>query len=462
MLPAELPRWMRTVRVTLRRHPRSVGTAVSLALGGFAITAFGVAPLAPDAAELPARMVTTAVDIPSLAAQMEALSQHRMSLYRSDTTRSGDTADTLLQRLGANDPAFAAFLRRDTAARKLLDGRPGKLVRAEVDESGRMLGLTARYPASSDGVPTHFNRLVLQRDADGRWSTLTELAPLQTSIRVGSGTIATSLFAAVDDAGIPDPVAVQMVEMFSTDIDFHRQLRRGDRFSVVYESLMADGEPVAWNQGSGRVLAAEFVNRGRTHTAVWFAGEDGKGSYFGLDGENKRRAFLASPLAFSRVTSGFAMRMHPILNTWRQHKGIDYGAPTGTPVRVVGDGVVEFAGWQNGYGNVVEVRHAQGRSTLYAHLSRVNVRKGQAVEQGANIGAVGATGWATGPHLHFEYKLNGAQVDPTTMAKAAEVITLSAAERPRFERATGVLRGKLDAARSLNEAAAGPASATGG
>jgi murein DD-endopeptidase MepM/ murein hydrolase activator NlpD len=155
------------------------------------------------------------------------------------------------------------------------------------------------------------------------------------------------------------------------------------------------------------VLAAEFVNAGRTHQAVWFVDGQGRGAYFGPDGLSRRRAFLASPLEFSRVTSGFAMRFHPLLKSWRAHLGVDYGAPTGTAVRSVGDGVVHFAGRQNGYGNVVEVQHGNERSTLYAHLSRIDVRKGQRVEQGESLGAVGATGWATGPHLHFEFRVAG-------------------------------------------------------
>jgi murein DD-endopeptidase MepM/ murein hydrolase activator NlpD len=212
---------------------------------------------------------------------------------------------------------------------------------------------------------------------------------------------------------------------------------------------MADGEPVTWHGGTGRVLAAEFVNRGRTHTALWYEGADGRGAYFGLDGQNRRRAFLASPLAFSRVTSGFAMRMHPILNTWRQHRGIDYAAPTGTPVRTVGAGVVTFSGWQNGYGNVVEVEHAEGKSTLYAHLSRIDVRRGQAIAQGETIGAVGATGWATGPHLHFEFKVKGEQVDPQTLAQQAETVTVAGDEVPKFRAAATLLGTKLEAARSL-------------
>ena len=200
------------------------------------------------------------------------------------------------------------------------------------------------------------------------------------------------------------------------------------RFSLVYEALSADGEPVPW--GSGRLLAAEFVNNGKTFQAAWF--DEGRGGYYDLNGESKRRAFLASPLAFSRVTSGFAMRFHPIHKTWRAHLGTDYGAPTGTPVRSVGDGTVSFAGVQNGYGNVVRLQHAGGRETVYAHLSRIDVRRGQRVGQGDRIGAVGATGWATGPHLHFEFLVSGQHKDPQVIAKASEVITLDPAQRARF------------------------------
>ena len=136
---------------------------------------------------------------------------------------------------------------------------------------------------------------------------------------------------------MPDTVATQLAEIFSTEIDFHRELRKGDTFSVVYEALTADGEPVPWNQGAGRVLAAEFVNAGHAHSAVWFADASGKGAYFDLSGRSKHSAFLASPLAFSRITSGFSMRFHPILKEWKRHEGVDYGAPTGTPVHVVGE-----------------------------------------------------------------------------------------------------------------------------
>ena len=164
-----------------------------------------------------------------------------------------------------------------------------------------------------------------------------------------------------------------------------------------------------------------------------------------------RRAYLASPVEFSRVTSGFKMRLHPILQTWRAHLGVDYGAPTGTAVQTVGDGVVESAGWQNGFGNVVHVRHSNDRVTVYAHLSRIDVKKGQRVEQGQKIGAVGATGWATGPHLHFEFRVKGAHQDPRVIARASESLTLPGYAKGQFQQTALAARTQIDVARSLGQ-----------
>jgi murein DD-endopeptidase MepM/ murein hydrolase activator NlpD len=261
--------------------------------------------------------------------------------------------------------------------------------------------------------------------------------------------ISSSLFAASDEAGVPDAIAIQIAEIFAADIDMHRELRRGDTFSVVYESMTADGEAIGWGQSSGRVLATEFVNAGKTHQAVWYRGADGRGAYFDETGQSKKRSFLSSPMEFSRVTSGFAMRLHPIHQVWRKHLGVDYAAPTGTPVRSVGDGVVEFAGRQGGYGNVVQIRHANDRSTLYAHLSRIHVRNGQRVEQGERVGAVGTTGWSTGPHLHFEFRVNGEHRDPLKIAKASETMTLPAAAKADFAALARSLQAQLDVADSL-------------
>jgi murein DD-endopeptidase MepM/ murein hydrolase activator NlpD len=249
-----------------------------------------------------------------------------------------------------------------------------------------------------------------------------------------------------------------VAEIFAGDIDFHRSLRKGDRFSVVYETLEADGEPLR----SGRVLSAEFVNNGKTYQAMWFqepglnpvTGQANKGGYYTLDGQSLRRAYLTSPMEFSRVTSGFTMRFHPILQKWRAHLGVDYAAPTGTPVRSVGDGVVDFAGTQNGFGNVVYVKHRNNHVTVYAHLSKINVTRGQSVSQGQNVGLVGSTGWATGPHLHFEFRVNGMHQDPLTIAQQSEAVPVSAASMAAFQSQAASMRLQLSAAASVQQASA--------
>jgi murein DD-endopeptidase MepM/ murein hydrolase activator NlpD len=432
-----------------KRHPRSVTAALVLVLGGCAATAFGIAPLAPDAADLPQRLVSEMITIDGIDAQLQALAEHELQLMRSDLTRASDTADSLLKRLGVADAVAASFLRTDPVARRVLEGRAGKMVQVRTGEDGLLDELVARYPAErAEQAASHFVRLTLVR-RDGRLSARAEAVPLESQVRLASGTVRTSLFAATDESHIPDAIASQLAEMFSTDIDFHRELKRGDTFSVVYEALTADGEPITWNQGTGRVLAAEFVNNGRAHQAVWFRDATGRGGYFGFDGQSKRRSFLASPMEFSRVTSGFAMRFHPLLQKWRQHLGVDYAAPTGAPVRSVGDGVVDFAGWQNGYGNVVQVRHANDRTTLYAHLSRIEVKKGQRVEQSQRVGAVGSTGWATGPHLHFEIRVKGQHQNPLSVAKASEAVVIDAASRPRFAEIAQSAKVQLQVAESL-------------
>ena len=437
------------IALALHRHPRRVLVGVAALLLGGAGASFAVANLGPDVASLPKRTVVEAVQPLALEPQYEALAAQAMRLYRTDLTRSTDTADTLLKRLGVSDVAAAAFLRSDRLVQQTLMGRAGRSVSAEVDEHGGLVALSARWSPEDDG---NFKRLTIAKSAQGYDSKL-ETLPLIVSSRMASGTIQSSLFAATDDARIPDAIAVQMAEIFSGDIDFHRALRKGDRFSVVYETLEGDGEPLR----PGRVLSAEFVNAGKTFQAMWFqeplAGSAtaathalSKGGYYNLAGESLRRAFLTSPMAFSRVTSGFSMRFHPILQTWRAHLGVDYGATTGTPVRTVGDGIVEFAGVQNGYGNVVMVKHDGSNTTLYAHLSKINVRPGQRVQQGENVGLVGATGWATGPHLHFEFRVNGVHKDPLTLARSHAAVPLAAAYKPLFDQSAQLVRAQLSAA----------------
>ena len=432
-------------------HPRALTASVVGALSCFAVTAFGIAPMAPDAAELPRRTLVETIATPDIESQLEELATHAIGLTRAEATRSSDTPDSLLRRAGAFDPAAAAFLRNDPLGRRVLQGRAGKMVHLTADAAGQVQKIVVRFPAEKvEQQQSHFTRLTIERDGS-RFTARLETAPLQAQVALGSGSIRTSLFAATDDANIPDAIASQMADMFSGDIDFHRELRKGGRFSIVYETLTADGEPITWDAGVGRLLAGEFTNNGRTYSAVYFKDSaSGKASFYGFDGQSKRRSFLASPMEFSRITSGFAMRFHPILNTWRQHNGVDYGAPTGTAVRSVGDGVVEMAGWQNGFGNVVHVRHAGDRTTVYAHLSKIDVKKGQRIEQGQRLGAVGMTGWATGPHLHFEFRVGGRHMDPRAIARASEAITLPNYAKAQFQATVASVKTQLAVAETMD------------
>jgi len=426
------------------KHLTAIVTATLLAGGG---GAWALASLGPDVSELPVQMVLEAVQpqAPVVAADMDTPA---LNLYRSDLTRSTDTADTLLKRLGLDDPQAAQFLRTNPLARQALLSRSGRHVSIETVDSHRLGKLSARW---SPDEGTHFQRLVVERDAKGFTSRL-ESAPLVATTQLASGVIQSSLFAATDDAGLPDAVATQLAEMFSGDIDFRRALRKDDRFNVVYEVLEGDGERLR----TGRVLSAEFVNAGKVFQAMWFqppgkdsTGQAYRGGYYTLDGQSLRRAFLSAPVAFSRVSSGFAMRFHPILNQWRKHLGTDFAAPTGTPARTVGDGVVSFAGVQRGYGNVIFVQHSNATETVYAHLSKILVKRGQRVTQGDTIGLVGSTGWATGPHLHFEVRVAGVQRDPMAMAQRSETVPVSAAVLPVFKQAANNVKAQLQAAASM-------------
>ena len=442
--------WVPIARAAIARHPRRVSASVAALL--LCAAGYSTASLAPDAADLAVVQLVEVVQPLPLQAQTDLLEQQSLRLFRSDVSRASDSPEALLKRLGINDPQAAAFLRGNPLVRQSLLGRSGRNLMAEAGPQQDLLRLNVRWSPDDSG---QFKRLVIERQGTAFGARL-ESAPMNSTSRLASGTIQSSLFAATDDARIPDAVAVQVAEIFAGDIDFHRALRKGDRFSVVYETLEADGELLR----SGRVLSAEFVNNGKTYQAMWFndplaAGADAtvgarpKGGYYTLDGQSLRRSFLASPMEFSRVTSGFKMRFHPILQKWRAHLGVDYAAPTGTPVRSVGDGVVEFAGVQNGFGNAVFVNHRNNHTTVYAHLSRIDVRRGQAVSQAQVVGAVGSTGWATGPHLHFEFRINGLHHDPLTIAKQSEAVPVSASAKASFDRLAISARQQLLMAASI-------------
>jgi murein DD-endopeptidase MepM/ murein hydrolase activator NlpD len=438
---------------SIHKHPKRLAAAVAAVLLSMGGGAFALASIESNSKEVVVREILENLPLSEDKQSLAALPVAPLSLFRSTTTRSNDTADTLLKRLGLLDSAAAAYLRSNKELHQSLLGRTGRVVSVEANDNHQLLKLTARW-VNKDSDDT-FQRVVIEKTTTG-FVTSQVTAPLQATQALGSATISSSLFAATDEASIPDTVAVQLAEIFSGQIDF-RRLRKGDLLSVVYEALQADGETMR----SGKVLSAEFVNNGKSNQAVLFRdpahqpSQLSKGQYYTFDGQSLRKAFLASPLEFTRMSSGYGIRVHPITNDKRAHKGIDYAAPTGTPIRTVGDGVVEFAGTQRGYGNVIEIKHRDGKSTLFAHLSRIDVKKGQNVEQGSLIGAVGSTGFSTGPHLHFEFRVDGEHRDPLTLvAEGGGAAPLTAASKLVFDKTSALMRGQLAQAATVKLASA--------
>ncbi|MFM8864720.1 MAG: peptidoglycan DD-metalloendopeptidase family protein [Limnohabitans sp.] len=442
--PHPVARQLRPVTDFLGRHPGNITSALGSGLLAMAGGAFAVASLGPDAADLPVSNLTEPVQVASLQAQAQALDLHELRLLRSDTTRASDAPESLLRRLGIVDADAARFMRKQSQVRDALS-RSGRSVTAEATAQQTLTELHVRWLRQESD--TEFQRLTIARDARGELSVRLETVPMNASIRVSGGTVSSSLYAASDEARLPESVVKQLTDIFSSQIDFHRTLRKGARFGVVYEVLEADGEPVR----TGKVLSAEFVNGDKSYQAVWFQEPGQKGGYYGFDGRSLRRAYLAAPVAYSRKTSGMGMRLHPIFQTRHVHKGVDYAAPTGTPAFTVGDGVVEFAGEQGGYGNTVIVRHGNGHSTVYAHLSRIQVRQGQNVTQGQVVGAVGSTGWSTGPHLHFEFRVNGVYTDPERIIQQAQSTPISPSARVAFQRQADAARRQLVAASQIRD-----------
>lgn len=347
-----------------------------------------------------------------------------LSLNANTVVETGDTVRSLLERLAVRDADAERALQSNDQVITLLNLRSKVWVKAKVNSDFSLQEI--RFVWSPSREIETARALTLHQRAPREWQAEESTIALDRQVRLVSGRIESSLFAATDRLGLSDGIAIEIAEAFSNDIDFRRDLRKGDQFSVAYEEWVNDGEVIS----DGQVLAMEFINRGNRLQAIWFAE---KNEYFDAEGNSAKREFLASPMRFSRVSSGFKMRFHPIQKTWKRHLGVDYAAPTGTPVRSVGRGTVDFAGWKNGYGNVVIVRHNGGKETVYAHLSKIMVRKGQRIEREQTLGAVGSTGWATGPHLHFEFRVNGEHKNPTILAKQSRSVRLSPTELAKFK-----------------------------
>ncbi len=397
------------------------------------VAAFGIAP-GTVTEKLPVATVVEEVALP----QFPVNANPDETYWHEERIQRGDTIASVLARLQVDDPEAVRQLRGSREARALYQLVPGKTIRAKVTAEGNLVAL--RYLAGSK---------LYSVERVGETFTVTQQpAQLETRTLMRSGEIRSSLFAAADAVNLPDAVALQIAEIFSTDIDFHKDLRKGDRFTVVFEAFYHQGELVK----TGRALAAEFLNQGKAYQAVYFQNSEGQGGYYTPEGKNIRKAFLRSPLEFSRISSGFSnARFHPVLQQWRAHKGIDYAAPTGTRVRATADAVVQFVGRQGGYGNLVVLRHQSKYTTWYGHLSRfaAGLRKGSRVLQGDVIGYVGATGLVTGPHLHYEFRINDVHQNPLRVAMpSAPPITPE--YRAAFEAAVQPLALRLRVLRGTN------------
>ena len=273
--------------------------------------------------------------------------------------------------------------------------------------------------------------LIDREERDGPFTASTKEIPHSVVPALASGTIETTLYEAAIDAGINTNLIVELSDIFAWDVDFTTEIRGGDSFKVLYETIVVDGEQV----GTGKILGAELTNRRKPFTAIHYRDSKGKAGYYNSEGKSLSRQLLKSPLRYRRISSYFTKkRWHPILKKYRPHHGVDYAAPVGTPVESAGSGRVVYAGWKSGYGNVVTIKHNGTYTTVYGHLSRIakKIKKGRRVDQGQLIGYVGSTGLSTGPHLHYELKLNGRLVNPLSI-KPLPSKSITKDERERFK-----------------------------
>jgi murein DD-endopeptidase MepM/ murein hydrolase activator NlpD len=408
-------------------EPRRFGIIASCAVTGAILGAVGAQfqnPLLDPALETLAPAVATVEPALPSAAPFE---------FVAVTIGRNDTLDQIFRGLQLKLSDLAE-LRTLPDVRKSLDMiRPGDVIQL-THLDGEIKSLTRRIDETAT--------LSVTRAEQGFNANIVE-NPLETDERVLRGSVASSLYVAVNAAGGTDRLAVELADVFKYDIDFVNQVQPGDTFTVAHEQQYQDGEFVR----DGDILAAEFTNSGKTYRAVRYVGPNGRADYYTPDGRPVRKAFLRYPVDYARISSGFSLaRRHPVLNRVRAHKGIDFAAPTGTPIKAAGAGRIVSRGRNGGYGNAVVLAHSGGITTLYGHMSRFakGQKVGDRVQQGQVIGYVGMTGLASGPHVHYEYRVNGMHKNPArvTMPKADPIPASLMAD---FKAQTTPLLARLDA-----------------
>lgn len=395
-------------------------------------TAFGIAPQTLTT-NIATSMVVEEVSLPTLDQALNDEANLAEKFWYKDYVRRDDTLQSVLTRLNIRNRDALEFIRSDSVASEIARSIiPGRQVKSETDTDGNLFHF--EYQISADQF------LTINKTADGyeahQDERILEIRPVLKSAKINS-----SLFGATDAANIPDHIAIQLADIFESEINFHTDLRRGDRFNVIYEGSYDQGELIK----SGEVLAAEFVNNGKVYRAVGFRDSNNQMQYYTPEGKSIHKSFLRSPLEFSRVSSGFSVaRFHPVLQRMRAHKGVDFAAPTGTRIKASADAVVDFVGTKGGYGNVIILKHDNGISTVYGHLSRFapELRRGSKVTQGQMIGFVGMSGVATGPHLHYEFLINGKHQDPMKVALPKNN-TIQGGNKAQFETISNQMMAQL-------------------
>ena len=407
--------------------------------------AFGIAPQT-SYENIPTATVVEEVALPELSEIIVSNTSDAPSTqnyWYKDHVRRDDTLNSLLDRLNIRSRDAIQYLRNDAVAAQIANSlAPGRMIESETDSDGNLVSLEYELNA---------NEFISVKRTSAGYETNKAIRQLEVRPILKSAIISSSLFGATDSANIPDRIAIQLADMFESDIDFHTDLRRGDSFNVIYEGSYDQGELVK----TGDVLAAEFVNKGKTYRAVGYRDDDNQMQYYTPEGKSLHKSFLRSPLEFTRVSSGFNLgRFHPVLQRVRAHKGVDMAAPTGTRIKASGDAMVDFVGRKGGYGNVIILKHANGISTVYGHLSRFasGLKRGAHVTQGQLIGYVGMTGVATGPHLHYEFLLNGKHRDPMKVA-LPKANPINAKLKPEFDKISNQLTAQLKLLSASNIAA---------
>lgn len=404
--------------------------------------AFGIAPQS-SIREINTASVVEEITLPDSEAIVDTDAITAQNYWYKEHIRRDDTLSSVMLRLNIRNSAALNFIRNDSVASEIAASlRPGNQIEAQTDSDGNLTVL--EYQLSADEF------IEIRQNADSYIASKL-LHQLETRSILKSAEIKSSLFAATDGANIPDSIAIQIAEMFESEIDFHTDLRQGDHLNVIYEGSYDQGALLK----TGDVLAAEFINKGKVYRAIGYRDAANKMQFYTPTGASLHKSFLRSPLEFTRVSSSFNLgRFHPVLQRIRAHKGVDLAAPSGTRIKASADATVNFVGVKGGYGNMIILNHANGVSTVYGHLSRfaTGLRRGAKVTQGDIIGFVGMTGMATGPHLHYEFLHNGQHRDPMTAA-LPKAKPISGQSKAKFDEISHLMTAQLKLLGASNIAA---------